>query len=132
MIALLDTHCFLWSLIEPNKLSPRLRKVIADTSNQIHLSTVTFWEISLKFAIGKLDLTGCTPDELVPAARRMGFTIVTPTAEEAAGFHRLPKKEHKDPFDRMLIWQCMQNGWTLLTHDGACEEYTASGLKTFR
>lgn len=132
MIALLDTHCFLWSVIEPNRLSPRLRKVITDTSNQIHLSTVSFWEISLKFAIGKLDLTGCTPDELVPAARQMGFTIVTPTAEESAGFHRLPQKEHKDPFDRMLIWQCVRNGWTLLTHDGACEEYAAIGLKTFR
>ena len=69
MIALLDTHCFLWSVIEPRKLSPRLRKFIVDPANQIHLSTISFWEIALKFALGKLDLTGCTPDELVPLLR---------------------------------------------------------------
>lgn len=130
MMALLDTHCFLWSVIEPRRLSPKLRKIITDPTHQIHLSTISFWEIALKFALGKLNLSGCTPDELVPLARRMGLVIVAPTAEESAGFHRLPKHGHKDPFDRMLIWQCIQNDWTLLTRDGAFEDYRTIGLKT--
>lgn len=130
MIALLDTHAFLWAAIEPEKLSARVRKTIADPSNEIHLSTITFWEIALKFALGKLTLTGCAPDDLVAVARRMGLAIAAPSAEEAAGFHRLPRSAHKDPFDRMLIWQCLQRDWTLLTKDRKLDAYRALGLKT--
>lgn len=130
MIALLDTHSFLWAVIEPERLSAKLRRVIADPANDIHLSTVSFWEISLKFALGKLELSGCTPDDLVPIARDMGLDIVAPSAEEAAGFHRLPRKAHKDPFDRMLIWQCLQRDWAFLTRDRELDDYRALGLKT--
>ena len=125
MIVLLDTHSFLWAVIEPERLSAKLRRTIADPANEIHLSTVSFWEISLKFALGKLELSGCTPEDLVPIARDMGLDIVAPSAEEAAGFHRLPRKAHKDPFDRMLIWQCLQRHWTLLSRDRALDDYRA-------
>ena len=131
MIALLDTHSFLWALIEPKRLSPRLRKIISTPANGIHLSTVSLWEIALKYALSKLELTACTPDELVPLAKQMGVVIVSPTPEESAGFHRLPRSEHKDPFDRMLIWQCLQRDWTLLTRDRGLDDYRSLGLKTF-
>jgi PIN domain nuclease of toxin-antitoxin system len=131
MTALLDTHAFLWAAFEPERLSVRVRKTIADPSKEILLSTVSFWEISLKFALGKLTLTGCVPDDLVAVARRMGIAIVAPSGEEAAGFYRLPAAAHKDPFDRMLIWQCLQRNWTLLTRDRGLDVYRALGLKTF-
>ncbi len=130
MIALLDTHCFLWAAIEPEKLSAKVRRVIADPANDIHLSTVSFWEISLKFALGKLELSGCMPDDLVPLSRDMGLDIVAPTAEEAAGFHRLARKAPKDPFDRMLIWQCLQRDWVFLSRDQGLDDYRSLGLKT--
>jgi len=130
MIALLDTHSFLWAAIEPEKLPARLREMIADPQHDINVSTISFWEISLKFALGKLELTGCTPEDMVPAAQAMGLAIVAPTAEETASFHRLPKMAHKDPFDRMLIWQCLQNDWSLISKDGALGEYRELGLKT--
>jgi PIN domain nuclease of toxin-antitoxin system len=127
--ALLDTHGFQWATIAPEKLSPKIRKTVADPANEIYLSTVSFWEISLKLALGKLELSGCTPDALVQIARDMGLVIVAPSAEEAAGFHRLPKKAHKDPFDRMLIWQCLQRDWAFVTKDRALDDYRALGLK---
>lgn len=130
MIALLDTHSFLWAVVDPARLSARARGTIADPANEIHLSTVSFWEISLKFALGKLELSGCAPDDLVPIAREMGLTIVAPTAEESAGFHRLPRSPHRDPFDRMLIWQCLRRDWVFLSRDAALGEYRAMGLKT--
>jgi PIN domain nuclease of toxin-antitoxin system len=129
MKALLDTHCFLWAVISPEKLSARQRKAITDSSNDIYLSTISFWEIALKFSLGKLDLTGCTPDDLVSLAAQMGLSIVTPTAEESAGFHHLPREQHKDPFDRMLVWQCLQHDWTLITHDSTLSVYRSAGLK---
>lgn len=54
MRCLLDTHAFLWAALAPSQLSRRARAVIEDTSNVIAVSTVSFWEISLKFALGRL------------------------------------------------------------------------------
>ena len=130
MILLLDTHSFLWAAMAPEKLSAKARKAVADPGNEVNLSTISFWEISLKFALGKLELVGCTPDDLVKVAADMGLAIAAPTPEESAGFHRLPRQAHKDPFDRMLIWQCLQRRWTFVTRDGALDEYAALGLKT--
>jgi PIN domain nuclease of toxin-antitoxin system len=131
MIALLDTHSLLWALIEPEKLSPRVRSAVADTANEIYVSTLTFWEISLKCALGKLKLVGCTPEQLVDGARSMSLAIAAPSAEESASFHRLKRGAHKDPFDRMLVWQCLRRDWTLMTRDRSLEDYRALGLKTF-
>ena len=129
MIGLLDTHSLLWAIVAPEKLSASMRGVIADPTNEIHVSTVSFWEISLKFSLGKLEISGCSPEDLVKISRQMGLTITAPSAEESAGFHRLPKAAHKDPFDRMLIWQCLQREWTLITRDRGLDEYRALGLK---
>lgn len=130
MIALLDTHSFLWAVLAPEKLSAATRRLIANPANEMHVSTITFWEIALKFSIGKLRLWGCTPEDLVGAGRQMGLSISAPSAEESAGFHRLARLPHKDPFDRMLIWQCLQRNWTLVTRDKELTAYRALGLKT--
>jgi len=120
--ALLDTHSLLWTLVAPEKLPANVLGVIADPGNEIYVSTISFWEIALKFSTGKLEMTGCIPDDLVGGAREMGLTLCAPTAEESAGFHRLPRVAHKDPLDRMLAWQCMQRRWTLITRDRGLSE----------
>lgn len=130
MIGLLDTHSFLWAVAAPEKLSAKMRGIIADPGNEIHVSTVSFWEIALKFSLGKLQITGCSPEDFVGVGRQMGLTISAPSAEESAGFHRLPKVAHKDPFDRMLIWQCLQRSWTLITRDRGLDDYRSHGLLT--
>jgi len=130
MIGLLDTHTLIWAVVAPAKLSAKMRGVVADPGNEIHVSTVSFWEISPKFSIGELEMTGCSPEDLVASSRQMGLTISAPTAEKSAGFHRLPKVAHKDPFDRMLIWQCLQRQWTLITRDRGLTEYEPLGLHT--
>jgi PIN domain nuclease of toxin-antitoxin system len=130
VIRLLDTHSFLWAVTAPEKLSAKMREVIADPGNEIHVSTVSFWEIVLKYSLGKLQITGCSPEDLVGTGRQMGLTISAPSAEEAAGFYRLPKVAHKDPVDRMLIWQCLQRRWTLITRDRGLSDYKTHGLLT--
>jgi PIN domain nuclease of toxin-antitoxin system len=130
MTGLLDTHSFLWAVMAPEKLSAKMRGVIADSDNEIHVSTVSFWEIALKYSLGKLQITGCLPEDLVGIGRQMGLTISAPSAEESASFHRLPKVAHKDPFDRMLIWQCLQRNWTLITRDRGLDDYRTGGLLT--
>jgi PIN domain nuclease of toxin-antitoxin system len=130
MNCLLDTHAFLWSVFSPEKLSRKAKSAITNPAIEIHLSTISFWEISLKFALGKLELSGCTPETLVATAREMGLTVISPGSEEAASFHHLPRSTHRDPFDRMLIWQAMQRDLVLISKDSAIPAYQDLGLKT--
>ncbi len=130
MSYLLDTHAFLWAVFSPVKLSRRARAVIVEKSNTVAVSSISFWEISLKYSLGKLVLENTSPEQLVPAAREMGLEIVDPSAEESASFHRLPRAAHRDPFDRMLAWQAIGREWILITKDGALPAYRDAGLKT--
>jgi PIN domain nuclease of toxin-antitoxin system len=93
------------------------------------VSVVTFWEISLKFALGKIVLHGTTPQELPDAAIHMGFTLLALAPQDAATFHHLPRLQHKDPFDRLLVWQSIRQHLTLLSKDTDLRQYQPHGLQ---
>ncbi|MFO1423202.1 MAG: type II toxin-antitoxin system VapC family toxin [Candidatus Competibacteraceae bacterium] len=128
---LLDTHSFLWSAFEPEKLSRPVHAELTNSDNSDYVSSVTFWEISLKAGIGKLTLTDCLLDELPGIADRLGYSPLLLEPDEAASFYRLPRYTHKDPFDRMLIWQAIQRKLILISKDSAFDEYRSMGLQTF-
>ena len=86
MNLLLDTHGFLWSLFTPDKLSQAVDHEIKSPNNDVAVSVVTFWEISLKYALGKLELTGVKPEELPDFAAQMNLEILPITATEASSF----------------------------------------------
>ena len=131
MSFLLDTHAFVWSVIEPKRLGAKSREVIADSANEVFVSAVTFWEISLKAALGKLKLEGCRPETLLEAGLAQAFNYLPLSPEDASTFHHLPRTEHKDPFDRMLIWQAVRGSHTLVTQDsGIRRAYRAHRLAT--
>lgn len=129
MSYLLDTHVFLWAAFEPKKLSAKAKQAICSSENRVCLSTVSFWEVSLKFALGKIELRNCKPDDMPDIAMQMGIEIVSPTAQETASFYQLPKVEHKDPFDRMIIWQAIQESLILVSKDASFPAYRELGLK---
>lgn len=127
---ILDTHSFLWALFSPEKLSTWARKEIRDRENEVALSVVTFWEISLKYALGKLELANTEPEELPEAAKEMGLDILLLRPVEAASFHKLPRIAHKDPFDRLIFWQAIQHKMTLISRDRQFKVYGQFGLKS--
>lgn len=127
---LLDTHTLLWLRYSPAKLSKSQLDVIKSSKSQKFISAISIWEISLKFAIGKLNLGGHTPEEFLQTAKDLGFSILTPTAEQFASLHHLPQVvKHKDPFERMLIWQAIQDKFTLLSSDSKMPDYDIHGLR---
>jgi PIN domain nuclease of toxin-antitoxin system len=128
MNCLLDTHTFLWAAMHPEQLSHQAQATILDAANDIHVSVVTFWEVSLKFALGKIELQGITPEELPHAATQMGFTLHTLAPQDAATFYQLPRFQHKDPFDRMLVWQSICQNLMLLSKDSDLRQYQSHGL----
>lgn len=130
MIYLLDTHYVLWSLFEPQKISGRVRQVLENETDTKLISGVNLWEISLKYALGKLELGGKTPDELFDTLLVAGFEVIELENRLLATYYQLPHKEdHRDPFDRLLIWQAIANGYTLITQDEKIAQYSVDGLQ---
>ena len=129
MRLLLDTHSFLWAAFCPETLSHRGKEAILDQGNDVLVSVITFWEISLKHALGKLELHDVTPEDLPEAARKMGLEIMPITPSDAASFGRLPREGHRDPFDRMLVWQAINQDCTLVSKDASLQVYGERGLK---
>ena len=127
---LLDTHVFLWAVFEPEKLSKKARDAIEDPGNTIYVSTATYWEISLKYALGKLVLTNVLPDALPDIARQMGFEMMDVDADTASTFYKLPRTAHKDTFDRLVVWQAINKNVTLITKDKGIGAYRKLGLRT--
>lgn len=129
MNCLLDTHALLWVLFDPERLGKKGAAIIRDPDVTVSVSVVSFWEISLKYATGKLHLDNVTPDDFPDIVRNSGLTILQLADIEAATFHRLPRMEHKDPFDRLIIWQAITRKLTLISQDRAFADYQKLGLK---
>ena len=127
---LLDTHSFLWAIFEPKKLSKTARTLIVQPQNRVAVSSISFWEISLKSALGKLELVNCLPDELPEIASRMGLELIHLDADVAASSYRLPRQLHKDPFDRMMIWLAIKQQFILISKDQSFSIYSEYGLQT--
>ncbi|WP_138476433.1 type II toxin-antitoxin system VapC family toxin [Dyadobacter bucti] len=126
---LLDTHAIIWALTEPQKLSHTAQELLADPYQDIVVSAVSFWEIALKFSLGKLDLAGYMPEEFVSASTATGFFFLDLSAEFSSSYHQLAASHHKDPFDRMLIWQAITYKYTLISDDEHVKKYQSEGLK---
>jgi PIN domain nuclease of toxin-antitoxin system len=127
---LVDTHYLIWSILDPDKIAPPQREILADPVALKLVSKITFWEISLKYSLGKLELKGTTPEELLDAAVEAGYELLDIAEQDLITYYKLPAhKDHKDPFDRLLIWQCIRNDLVLLTADERIRDYTRHGLK---
>jgi PIN domain nuclease of toxin-antitoxin system len=126
---LLDTHTLLWALFEPTRLGRKGAEILGNADETIFVSVVSFWELSLKYAIGKLELGNVTPDDFPSLVRQAGFEVLPLAEADAATFHHLPRLEHKDPFDRLLIWQAISRKLTFISQDKACAAYKKQGLK---
>lgn len=127
---LVDTHAFLWATSPYEELSKKAKSILLDAGYRKYISIITFWEISLKFSTGKLDLRGKQPEDLPAMAKELGFEIMNLDTEVTATFYKLPRLRNKDPFDRMLAWQAIKNDYVLLTKDKDFRGYEEFGLKT--
>ncbi|HEY2293136.1 MAG TPA: type II toxin-antitoxin system VapC family toxin [Thermoanaerobaculia bacterium] len=125
MKLLLDSHTFLWWLAEDPELRAEARQAVADPSSIVHVSAATVWELSIKAALGKLDLDGA---DLVEEIEENGFVELPMTARHSLAAATLPR-HHDDPFDRMLIAQARIEGLTIITRDPAFRDYEVGLLQ---
>jgi PIN domain nuclease of toxin-antitoxin system len=118
VILLLDTHALIWALEDNPRLSPEARAAVEDTGNTVLASAVSAWEISIKKALGRLD----APDDLADAVEAAGFTKRVITFADARRLAALPD-HHRDPFDRMLIAQALEDGAPIVSCDPLIARY---------
>ena len=129
MRVLIDTHVLLFALASSKNLSVAAANLLRDRQNDAFVSVVSFWEISLKVSLGKLSLSGISPDQIPDYALSMGLTFLPLAADTASSFHQLPKiGEHRDPYDRMLVWQAIREDLVLVSRDRALSAYETCGL----
>ena len=130
MMYLLDTHTLIWATLKTNDLGKKGKEIILNKNNEIFVSTVSFWEISLKTRIKKFAFENINIMAFPQYAREMDFKILDMQEKEAITFNELPLKEnHKDPFDRMLIWQAITKKLTMISKDSLFEQYKKDGLR---
>jgi PIN domain nuclease of toxin-antitoxin system len=128
MRLLLDTHTLLWSIGKTNELSEKVIQEIKSADNEVFVSAVSLWEIALKSGIGKL-LVSFNINKIPEYCQKMGFTLFPLEPVDALSSLSLPQKDsHKDPFDRMLIFQCIKNEYVFVSKDTRMELYEKEGL----
>jgi PIN domain nuclease of toxin-antitoxin system len=114
---LLDTHAFLWSMNQPERLSRSARRLLEDPTVTIHLSVASVWEMSLKTVRGKLDAPDSVVDSQIAA---MGVVPLPVRIAHIRALSRLALgKDHKDPFDRLIAAQAIAENLALVTSDSA-------------
>lgn len=127
MRILLDTHIFLWFISGDAQLPTDVRDAIREPDNEVYLSSVSVWEAIVKYQLGKLPLPE-SPETYLPKQRSL-HQIASLDLDESSVIQlaKLPPL-HRDPFDRMLICQALQNGLTIATVDAAVRIYSVSVL----
>ncbi|MBP9883215.1 MAG: type II toxin-antitoxin system VapC family toxin [Chitinophagales bacterium] len=128
MSFLLDSHTLIWAIVYPEKLSVAATKIIEAQESNIYLSSVSLWEISIKFNLKKLHMKGVTPPKLLDEAKKIGIKVVPLLEDESSSFFNLPLQNHRDPFDRMLVWQCIKRNYTIISKDKRLKTYEPIGL----
>ena len=122
MRLLLDTHAFLWWVINSDRLSVAARNAIRDEENAILVSAASAWEIATKHRIGKLPEAALIAHQMPAAIAGEDFEALAITVEDAARAGALPGPL-RDPFDRILIAQALSRGLVVVSVDAMLDRY---------
>ncbi len=127
MKLLLDTCTFLWLAADDPRLSPAARDACTDPGNDVYLSAISAWEMTIKHRLGRLPLPA--PPQVYVSDRRTRLQIEPLPFGEAAACHvHLLPVHHRDPFDRALVAQAIVTGAVLVTPDDEIRRYPAPTL----
>jgi PIN domain nuclease of toxin-antitoxin system len=110
---LIDSHAFLWWSEASTALGAAARTAIANPASEILVSVAGLWELTIKQSLGRLSL----PDDLEVMVANQGFSVLPITFVHLHQLGSLPRRNHRDPFDRMMIAQALAEGIPIATGD---------------
>jgi PIN domain nuclease of toxin-antitoxin system len=117
---LLDTHAFIWYSENDSKLTESIKTEI-ETADRVYISIASLWEIAIKLSIGKLSLRS-NYESIEASLEPAGIGLLTISFADTVRVMNLPL-HHRDPFDRVLIAQAINNSLTLVSCDAAFTAY---------
>ena len=127
MKLLLDTHTLLWFIAGSASLSAYARSLIEDTANEKFVGIVSIWETAIKVSIGKISLSAPF-DILFPHQLQInGFELLPVKVEHISIVTTLPF-HHRNPFDRLLVAQALEENMTLVSVDEIFDDYGVTRL----
>lgn len=126
--ALLDTHAFIWFISGSDRLSGRARELIADRQNALLISSVSLWEIAIKYGLGKLTLQRPFEQLIPDQLRQHEIKILDIEPQHLAALLRLPS-HHRDPFDRLIIAQAVTESLPIISVDPLFDSYGVQRLR---
>lgn len=127
MRLLLDTHTFLWFVLNDPLLSANARGLIVDPHNEIEISPATYWEIAIKIGIGKYSLSEPLQVFFDRELAANQFRVLHIEPRHVAPLTTLPF-HHRDPFDRLIIAQAMVEQIPVVSIDAAFDAYPVRRL----
>ena len=127
---LIDTHVFIWFIMEPEKIAKTAMDILCNEESQLYMSPISFWEMAIKYQNKKLNLGKINILHLPHIAEQYDFSILNPEPYDYLTIGQIPQKEnHHDPFDRMLIQQAIRNNLVLISKDEKFQQYEENGLQ---
>lgn len=128
MKLLLDTHIFIWWADQPERLSRAACSALEDETNDLMLSVVSVWEMQIKMQLGKLKLSLPLKELVKNQQETNDLTFLPVTLPHVLTLDALPF-HHKDPFDRLLIAQSIEEGLTIVSADSKFSAYSVKLLQ---
>ena len=119
---LLDTHTFLWIIDDSENLTDKVRKIYLDGANEIYLSVASIWEMAIKISLNKLSIRGQLEKFIDRHAIENNIRLLSIQPHHIFPIEKLPF-HHRDPFDRLLLSQCIQEKMYLLSKDEEFDKY---------
>ena len=123
----LDTHVLLWFAGGDKRIGIGTVELLSEDSAQLCVSMATLWELAIKQSLGKLELTGGYALWAEESVIKQPYEVITIEPEHLSHLSRLPW-HHRDPFDRLIISQCLSGGMCLVTHDKMLADYAGLEL----
>jgi len=113
---LLDTHIWVWSLLEPARLTRRVARALEDEENELWLSPISVWELLVLVEKGRLTLD-LPVEQWIERAMKAGALKEAPITQEVALETRKVALPHRDPADRFIAATARVFDLTLVTAD---------------
>jgi PIN domain nuclease of toxin-antitoxin system len=122
-----DTHVLLWYVAEDPRLSQLAIRLLEDTNNRVIISIASLWEIAIKTSTGKLNVGAPFREFVAENVTSLGIDVLEMKLEHLEAVSALPF-HHRDPFDRLIIAQCLTENLPLLTDDGFVDAYAVKKI----
>ena len=121
MKAILDTHAFLWALAGDERMSRHARDIFAGSAD-LSLSIASVWEILIKVQSGKVNFPKPAGPYVLSRLAENSIKLLSVSIDHLLALERLPM-HHRDPFDRMLIAQSVEEDRPIITADPMFKQY---------